>query len=377
MKNIIKVVVYIFLIITLSINVVTRNYNNFLVLGVLSGALIFEFIIDGYRTFNRRHILTVLFVIFLGAFITLSTYYLFGTFDEFTRNLNFAGYKYIKTSAWISVFAIVILTELIRYIAMNAPKGTKLKETIINIILFVFFVMIDVCLCYKNVDIKSFNSIYDFFALTLCPSLTKNIFLMWVTKKNGYYPCLLYRVMMDLYVYLLPVVPKTNMLIQACMFMLLPFILYKIIDGIEKERELPPAHEVVKHRFDKIEAAILIIIFAILAGLVSREFKYSMIGVGSESMTGTIYKGDAIIYEKYRGQPLNEGDIIVFKIENVMIVHRINRRIFVGDDYGYITKGDFNKTEDNWIVQSNMVIGVYKQKIRYIAWPSVWINEHF
>ena len=48
-----------------------------------------------------------------------------------------------------------------------------------------------------------------------------------------------------------------------------------------------------------------------------------MIAVGSGSMTGTIDKGDAIIYERYNGEVLHEGDIIVFKIDNTLIVQGI------------------------------------------------------
>ena len=377
MKNIIKIILNIFLIIALSINMLTKNYNTLIVIIALLiyGAIMF--FLDGYRSFNRRNMWSVLLTIFLGCFLTISFFYMLGAFNEFVRNLSFIGYKYLKTSAWISVFVVIILTEFIRYLVMDAPKGNKRTEIITYILLFIVFVLIDLNISYKVINIKDFNSIYELFALTLCPSLTKNIFLVWTTKKYGYIPCLLYRVLIDLYIYYIPVVPKSNMLIQACMFMLLPFILYKILDGLEKERDLPKAGEKVKRGFDRIETVILLIIFVFLAGMVSREFKYSMIGVGSESMTGTIYKGDAIIYERYKGQPLNEGDIIVFRIDNVLIVHRINKRIFVDEEYGYITKGDFNASADNWVVESNMIVGVYKQKIRYIAWPSVWINEHF
>jgi signal peptidase I len=178
-------------------------------------------------------------------------------------------------------------------------------------------------------------------------------------------------------VYFLPIVPKANMLIQACMFMILPFILYKFVDGTRKERNIPKAKDVRKRWWDRVETAILLIVFTILAGLVSREFKYSMIAVGSGSMSGTIEKGDAIIYQKYKGELLHEGDIIVFKIDNTLIVHRINKKFFLGEEYVYMTKGDANSSVDNWIVESNMIVGRVEKRIRYIAWPSVWINENY
>ena len=377
MKNISRILLNIILIITLSINIFNKLYDNRIVIIALLIYLVLNVLLDGYRRPNKRDLNSTLLIIGLGTILTISTFYFMGTMSEFSKNYSFILYKYLKPTVWIGIFIIVILTEFIRYITCTAPKGSKLTTKITYISLFIIFVLLDLCLSKKVLNVSSFNNMYEFFALTLCSSLTKNIFLMWVTRKNGYIPCLLYRVIIDLYVYFLPIVPKANMLIQACMFMLLPFILYKFIDGLRAEREIPKAKEVRRRIWDRIETAILLTVFVILAGLVSREFKYSMIAVGSGSMTGTINKGDAIIYEKYNGEVLHEGDIIVFKIDNTLIVHRINKKFFLGDEYAYMTKGDFNKSVDNWIVESNMIVGRVHKRIKYIAWPSVWINENY
>lgn len=377
MKNISKILLNIILIITLSINIFNKLYDNKIVIIALLIYLGISYAMNGYRRPNKRDLLTTTLVIFLGTFLTISSFYFMGTFSEFSRNYSFIFYRYLKPSIWISVFIIVILTEIIRYITCTGPKGSKLTTRITYISLFIIFLLLDLCLSKKVLNVSSFNNMYEFFALTLCASLTKNIFLMWVTRKNGYMPCLLYRLIIDLYVYFLPITPKANMLIQACMFMLLPFILYKVIDGLKVEREMPKASDIRKRSWDRIETVILLIIFIILAGLVSREFKYSMIAVGSGSMTGTVNKGDAIIYERYNGQILHEGDIIVFKIDNTLIVHRIYKKFFLGDEYAYMTKGDANQSVDNWIVESNMVVGQVKKRVKYIAWPSVWINENY
>lgn len=377
MKIIIKIILSLITIITLLFNVINKTYNNYIVIGLLSVYLIAELFMDGYRRPNKRDFGSACLIIFLGCFLTMSLFYMFGTFDKFNRNLMFIPYKYIKTSLWLTTFITVILTEFVRYISMLGPKGRKKTTVLITILLYIIFVLIDINLAHKSINLHSFSSVYDFFAITLCASLTKNAFLMWITHKYGYVPCFIYVLIIDLYVYFLPVVPKINQLLQACMFMLLPFILYTIIDGLRKERDIPTAKGVLKRKLDRLETIVLLVVFAILAGLVSREFKYSMIAVGSESMTGTVDKGDAIIYKKYNGEILHEGDIIVFKMEGRLIVHRINKRLFYGEDYAFITKGDANDSADNWIVESNMIVGVVVQKVKYIAWPSVWINEKF
>lgn len=377
MKNISKILLNIILIITLSINIFNKLYDNRIVLIALAIYLVLAYLLYGYRRPNKRNLENAILIVFLGSFLTISIFYFMGTFSEFSRNYSYMLYKYLKPNVWISVFAIVFLTEFVRYITCSGPKGSKLTTKIIYISLFIIFVLLDLSLSKKVLNVSSFNNVYEFFALTFCASLTKNVFLMWLTNKYGYIPCYIYRLIIDLYVYFLPIVPKANMLIQACMFMILPFILYKFVDGTRKERDIPKAKDVRKRWWDRVETAILLIVFTILAGLVSREFKYSMIAVGSGSMSGTIEKGDAIIYQKYKGELLQEGDIIVFKIDNTLIVHRINKKFFLGEEYVYMTKGDANSSVDNWIVESDMIVGRVEKRIRYIAWPSVWINENY
>ena len=104
-----------------------------------------------------------------------------------------------------------------------------------------------------------------------------------------------------------------------------------------------------------------------------------MIAIGSGSMTGTINKGDAIIYQVYDEDKmdLKEGDVIVFNKQNVSIVHRIIKVYSIDGKDAYQTKGDANESADNWIVSQEEVQGIVKKRIILIAWPSVLLNELF
>ena len=377
MKNIIKIISNIAIIIALFLNFVSGKFNNNLVLLLLSVFLVINLLTNGYRCQNKRNIGKVYLIISICCLLFLSIFYFMGIGSEFNRNFMFIPYKLIKTDIWVSVFVSVLFTELVRYVATLDIRGNKISIIIQYLLLLTLFVLVDINIAQKNVYVSSFNSIYDFFSLILCPSISKNVFLIWVSKKYGYTPCLLYRLIIDLYVYYIPYVPNNNHLIQSCMFVLLPYIIYCIVDNLDAKRELPKVQDRFKRSLSNVETIVLLIIFGILTCLVSRAFDCSMIAVGSESMTGTINKGDAIIYKKYNGEILHEGDIVVFDIDGKLIVHRITRRFYENDNYMFITKGDANSNEDNWIVDSNMIVGRVVQRVRYIAWPSVWINEKF
>ena len=104
-----------------------------------------------------------------------------------------------------------------------------------------------------------------------------------------------------------------------------------------------------------------------------------MIAIGSGSMTGSINKGDAVIYKTYNKEEdeLEAGDVLVFYKKNKIIVHRIVKKYTIYGKEVYQTKGDANKSADNWVVEEDEVIGVVNQRIPLIAWPSVTLNALF
>ena len=85
----------------------------------------------------------------------------------------------------------------------------------------------------------------------------------------------------------------------------------------------------------------------------SREFKYCMIAIGSGSMTGSINKGDAVIYKTYdkKLDKLETGDVLVFYKDSRIIVHRIvNIQSVYGEEVSSITPKILNSSKFNILV---------------------------
>ena len=303
--------------------------------------------------------------------------YLFGFTTGFNANYSVIFKKYITKSSWISVFLIIGVTEFIRYVLSQIETRGQKKYWITSIIMVINFVLIDLSIATKTYDLTNFNQLYEFFALVLVQSVSKNLLLNYTSKRYGYVPCLVYRLIMDLYIYFIPVTPEINIFIEAVILLIFPYIVYWMISSINAKVIVAPARKEKKK--DGILTFLFAIVFAILVMLVSREFTYCMIAIGSGSMTGTINKGDAIIFKKYdvKEDVLEAGDIIVFRKNNMMIVHRIEKKFSLGEEYAYQTKGDANKKTDNWIVETDEVIGIVKMRVLWIAWPSVLLNEIF
>ena len=117
----------------------------------------------------------------------------------------------------------------------------------------------------------------------------------------------------------------------------------------------------------------------IFAMLISCQFEYGILVIGSGSMTGTINKGDAIFYESYDKQEdsIEIGQVIVFNQDNRKIVHRVIDIKRVNDEVRYTTKGDANQEEDDGYITDEDVFGVCKSRILYIGYPSIWIRDIF
>ena len=70
-----------------------------------------------------------------------------------------------------------------------------------------------------------------------------------------------------------------------------------------------------------IRTTTTLIICTLITMLISCQFKYGILVIGSESMTGTINIGDTIIYEQYKNQTIKKGDIIIFNNSGIKTIH--------------------------------------------------------
>jgi len=272
---------------------------------------------------------------------------------------------------------IIMVTELIRYMLSLIETRKQRKYLTTGIIMLLNYVLIDMTIASRVYLLNTYSQVCEFFCIFFVQSVAKNLLLNNLSKKYGYSPCLYYRLFMELYLFILPIKPKLNNFIEAVIFLIFPYIVYIILQELTEKRKVQLSKS--KNKTECIGNIIAIVLVAILVMLVSCEFKYGMLAVGSESMTGTINKGDAIIYKKYEKEtPLKEGQVIVFRKNNVMIIHRITKSYKIDDqEEVYQTKGDANKNNDNWLVKQKEVVGTVDTRILWVAWPSVLLNEIF
>lgn len=356
---------------------VSKLLDTTLCLISLSVFLILTVLLKQFKKPVLRNKIDGLLVVLGTTIILMGAFYMLGFKTGFSNSYSSIFKNYISPIAWIKVFLIVGLSELIRYVVVNIECRKKFFNFSYQALMVIILFFVEMNIATKSYNFSSFNQLYEFFALIFVQSISKNLLLNYVTKRYGIKPCLCYRLIMDLYIYILPIVPKINVFIEGVILLVFPYVVYSLLKSLEDHNKLEPIRKTKKH--NKISTIIFSVVFAVLVALVSREFEYAMIAIGSGSMTGTVNKGDAIVYKKYHQDTdtLKEGDIIVYVKENVTIVHRIYRIYNLDGETVYQTKGDYNENADNWVVKKGDITGMVKFRVLLIAWPSVYLNEIF
>lgn len=354
---------------------ISKTINFTFTFVVLLGMLVASIFLFGYRKIDKRDYKYKLILVAGLTFMLQSILYLVGTKTGYISNYSSMFKSYVEKSVIVLVFLTVVTRELIRYLVINARTNKKWQSILLQTLLIIMCILVDLAIAPKIYTFTSFTLVYEFLAMFLIPSAAKNILLNYLSIIGGYPITFVYVLIMDLYIYFLSVRPELNMLLEAVILLVFPYVVYNYVKELNNRRTVTKKRE--KKKENKIVTAISTIIFVILVCLVSREFKYSMIGIGSESMTGTINKGDAIIYKRYEKDEDVKNKVIVFKRNNVMIVHRVIKVYTLDGEYVYQTKGDANESADNWLVEQSDVLGIVEKRVPFIAWPSVILGEIF
>ena len=363
-----QLIMFFILILNSFIHNILGNYITivFLILTIIIFKLFFGVEKDRHR-FTKDIIFDV--IIFLLIFFLI--YYLSGLIIGFARTDNYYTLNGIKTFI-IPIIITIILKEFLRYQVIMKSEGNKILM-ILSCILFIF---LDVT---NPIFYNGFSSKYDtfiFFALTLLPAISTNIVCSYLTFKVGYKPNILYLLVMNLYQYLLPLVPNPNEYIASIIRFLLPILLGYKLSGFFNLT----ADQEIDRNYNKTSAWSLIvptILVAVLVYFTSAYFHYYAVAIASGSMEKAISKGDIVVIEKIDKQydKLEKGQVIAYTYHGVLVVHRIVNIIEDKGEYYVYTKGDANAKEDNYVVEQDTIMGTVEFVIPYLGLPTVWLNE--
>lgn len=327
----------------------------------------------GYEKDKHRYLKDIIIEVFIFLLTFFILYYLLGLVIGFYKIDNYYNLYGIKTFI-IPTILLVMIKEFLRYNILKKSEESK----ILTITSVVLFILIDLSSIIYSASFDSSYNIFRFIALNLLPLVSSNIMCTYISLKMGYKPGIIYLLVINLYKFIIPIVPNPNEYLSSIINFLLPIILwYRIYLFFEKGKDEPLNREYKKR--NKITLILLTTFVIIIVYFTSGYFRYYAIAIASGSMTPNIYKGDVVVVEQiqdnYDYNLLRKGQVIAYKYEGVTVVHRIDKIIKEKDEYFIYTKGDANNSIDNYVVKTDMIIGIVKFEMPFIGFPTVWLNE--
>lgn len=360
-----------FLQVLLIIILILALFKPNIVSNMVMAIILFMYMIVVVFLLKKRKILSIYYkqvtILMVGlAIIYLGLFYLLGVYFGFYKSpVPFGIWGIIHYILPFSV--IVISSEIIRYVFLSQ------KSKMSGILTFVAMVLIDIVLYTKVYDMGKLDDILAAVGFVAFASVSCNLLYNYVTNRYGYMPVMIYRLITVLYAYIIPILPDVYIFFRSIGRMIYPYLVYLVIEYTYSKTKVASEYRFRNLRL--INTTILVVVIELLAMLISCKFKYGILVIGSESMTGAIYKGDSIIYESYNNQALSENDIIVFENNNMQVVHRIVDIKNVNNKNRYYTKGDFNQSKDIGYITDEDIIGIVKYRIPYIGYPTLWLKE--
>ena len=315
-------------------------------------------------SFNRNEVLGLMALI---GILYVSLYFITGIYYGFGRT----GRSFFTSffSYILPIAAIIIAIEIIRAIALAQSNRW------ITVLSYVMCTTTEVFALSNVIAITSFNRFMDVVGLTLFPAITANLLYHFLSKRYGPWPVVVFRWMITLFPYFigrLPLLPDSLYSFAKVFF---PLLVMLFIGALYDRKWRYAA--VKRNRWTYVVSALSAVVMISIVMLVSCQFRFGMLIVGSESMTGEINKGDAIIYERYDDQIIQEGQVVVFKKDNSLLIHRVVDIKNIDGVTRYYTRGDANENNDAGFITDSDILGLTDVKIPYIGYPTIWIRNVF
>ena len=332
------------------------------------------YFIFGFEKKNRRFTYETMFYICSYTVIYLISTYIIGIFSGFDRMVyTFSFSTLIKNI--IPYLILIISSELLRSEITRKVENSLSPYVLVTILL----VIVDCTIYLTTFNLSTGDGQIQFICNILLPSVSKNIMLLYISRIGGMYPTTIYRLLTELKMFIVPIEPSFGLYIDSVLSTIMPTILGFVVYFQLKQYQNKEV-EGKSYKQSKLYVYISVIIIGLfivlMVTLTSQKFMYAAISIGSGSMTGTINKGDVVVYKKIGEYEPVVDDVLVFKKDGKLIVHRIIEVVDINStDKVYYTKGDANPTPDGYPLTKKDLVGIVKLRVKYLGIPSVYLNE--
>ena len=368
----------ILIILVLSVTLLYQSSLNRWLITIIIGVcslICYRFLKNRKTKTHHKKVAMMLMVLF--GFIYIGLLYLMGLYYGFVKSKILLSFDSIF-SVILPLIIMILSAELIRNIFLSQELNILINKKEVNISpmsVFICMVLVDMLMYTGTFDFTNLESILTIVGYVLFSSFANNLLFNYISLRYDSKGVIIYRLMINLYMYIIPVIPDVYVFMMSFYKMLYAYILYVAMDKLFSKNDFVVSYSEKKRMF--IGNTVLMVFTALLIMLVSCQFKYGLMVIASESMTGTLGKGDAVVFEAYDNQLIENGQVIIFNYGNIRTVHRVIKILNVNGETRYYTKGDANKNPDDGYVVKKDIYGIVKFNIKYIGYPTLFVKGLF
>ena len=317
---------------------------------------------------NKEHVKKMIII----SLIYIITYFFLGFVFGFLKSPYSHKIVPLLKNFW-QILVPIVGIEYIRSVLVNSNRSSKLY---IMFSLIIFFILeLGVNSFLSNIVFR--DEAFKYMASSVIPLFASSLLYTYLSIKGSYTLVLAYRVIVQSMMLLAPVYPNFDWFVTGIIGVLVPALMYVLFKYDFEKRKRDSSRENLKksNPLTYVPFFALVLIFcAFMIGM----FEYQPIAIVSNSMYPVFKRGDAVIFSKVNEKSLKEiekGTIIIYRIGNQQIVHRVIAIKKVKGEIFYQTKGDANNSPDLELVSKEQIIGIYNLAVGYIGYPSVWLSE--
>jgi len=261
--------------------------------------------------------------------------------------------------------------ESIRFFLLNKYYSKHKKATYFIILI----IMTAIEIPFESITkVSSLRLFVIFISEVLGPSLSKNLLVNYLSSMGTFISSVIYLCFVNLFLFVLPVLASLQWLTTGVVCILTPIFSYMFISNeyFKLTKEYKPYKEKAENIFSWMLTCIVSIVIIWFAVGVFPIFP-SVIVTGS--MEPLIMPGDVTLIEKITNnnelKKIEIGDVIQFKRDEILIVHRI---IDIVEEEGmvcYKTKGDNNSGEDKQLVTAENITGILYKVVPKLGLPTL------
>ena len=359
------------------VNVATGFLTEYTLLIVLIVELVVLYFRAGFRKNKSRIESDVILSIlaYLGFYYLIT--YILGYFVGFNRNVYSREIIMIFKNTF-PVIMFIILSEYLRYNINFRARDNKL----LLFISFLAFVLITNTLTFNDLAKTGYSDVMVVvkqLGLFILPSITTNILLTFMSMKVGYKSNIIYRLLTEIPLYILPIFPNFGDYLEAVLRLSLPIVFYIWLYRYLEKKNSKKKVYAEKRRVFTLFRFNVGLLCVILVYFISGLFKYQALVIATGSMKPSIGIGDVVIVNKKDWEKQNSirpGEVLAYRKDNMVICHRIIQVVKSGQEVFYVTKGDNNEVADTLMVKRSQIVGIVKYKVRYVGYPTVLLNGY-